>query len=425
MIHLCMALKMLKKPIASRTFGGTIMISLLFVTTTVFANDKTLTEQEAIQHVLSRPVFAELTEGTVNVVLADGLRAGMWDNPEIQYEREQTFGATGTTQDSVTLTQNFDISGSRSLKAEAAEHHVQAVRHRAQTTKNELKAVVRRLFFELLASQQRVAAVHKSAENIRDALEIVSQREAAGDASAYDRQRLERELANTNLQLTLHQTAAHRAWVKLAAITDMSEVDGPPVLTGALLPMVDSNGEMSNAQIENNPEILALNAEALAQANYVTAANRGWIPALTLGAGWTRMSAESARADGFIAVAGLSLPIFDRKQDEEKKAEAEARIIRSRTEIIQTEYRADAQAYSTQLIHLSKAAVQFREETEKRSDSLVKTAKTGYAGHELGIIELLDAYRGASEDMLTTLDLELAARNAQIELDRLMGGSTP
>ena len=42
----------------------------------------------------------------------------------------------------------------------------------------------------------------------------------------------------------------------------------------------------------------------------------------------------------------------------------------------------------------------------------------------VGILELLDAYRGGLQDEMTALDLELAARHARIELDFVTGGNT-
>lgn len=54
---------------------------------------------------------------------------------------------------------------------------------------------------------------------------------------------------------------------------------------------------------------------------------------------------------------------------------------------------------------------------------LVRTAEAAYAGGELGILELLDAYRGALDAELQALELEWGARRARIEVDRALGGT--
>ena len=49
----------------------------------------------------------------------------------------------------------------------------------------------------------------------------------------------------------------------------------------------------------------------------------------------------------------------------------------------------------------------------------------GHAGGEFTLLELLDAYRGATDDALRALELAHAARTARIELDRLSGSGLP
>ncbi len=51
--------------------------------------------------------------------------------------------------------------------------------------------------------------------------------------------------------------------------------------------------------------------------------------------------------------------------------------------------------------------------------------RRGYRGGELGVLELLDAYRGAEEDEERALDLEFQARRARIELELSSGGYAP
>jgi cobalt-zinc-cadmium efflux system outer membrane protein len=52
---------------------------------------------------------------------------------------------------------------------------------------------------------------------------------------------------------------------------------------------------------------------------------------------------------------------------------------------------------------------------------LVRTAKAAYKGGEIGILELLDAYREEADTLTRALELEKRARQAHIELERLTG----
>ena len=77
------------------------------------------------------------------------------------------------------------------------------------------------------------------------------------------------------------------------------------------------------------------------------------------------------------------------------------------------------------LTRLIQAAQRFRRDAVGESVALIRTAEAGYVGDELGILELLDAYRGAFDDEMTALDLEFASRRARIELDLVTGGNAP
>jgi cobalt-zinc-cadmium efflux system outer membrane protein len=74
-------------------------------------------------------------------------------------------------------------------------------------------------------------------------------------------------------------------------------------------------------------------------------------------------------------------------------------------------------------VQLRSIAIDFEKSTI--SADLLRMTSRGYEAGELTLLELLDAYRGAQEDEATAIDMELAARRARIELDRLTGAPLP
>ncbi len=385
-----------------------------------------LTEEVAVQRALARPALADVTEGAVGVARSDAIREGLWPDPEITYDREQTSGAQGAAQDVLMISQRFDLSGRRALRTAAANHRARAVSHRGDARRMEIEAEVRLRFHELLVAQLRAAAIQTWVGRIEGALEVVSRREAAGDASAYDRRRLERELANARGRLAVHQADSDRAWARLAARVGETNPPGsrPPPLSGALLPDAPQPAERLLSRIEIRPDILALRAHVEAAQADGEAATRWWLPRLALGAGWIDVDLGADRADGYVAMAALSVPLFDRNQDEVLRAASQERIARGRRQLALSEARGEVRGRVAELTRLIQAAQRFNREEVGGSGALIRTAEAGYAGDELGILELLDAYRGGSEDEMTALDLELAARRARIELDLLTGGNT-
>jgi len=422
------------RPIAGRFLAVLLLLpftAVVFAPALAVAQDaplaSVLTEEEAVRRALARPALADLTEAAVGIARSEAIRESLWPQPEIAYDREQTFGAQGAAQDYLTISQRFDLSGRRTLRSAAAGHRARATAHGGQARRMEIEAEVRLRFHELLAAQLRVGAIRVWVERIEGALATVSRREAAGDASAYDRRRLQRELANSRGRLAVHRSEADRAWARLAALVgDTSpSSSSPPQLSGALLPDVPQPAEQLAARIEIRPDILALSAELEAAVVDGKAASRWWVPELGFKVGWTGLDLETDRSDGYVAMAALSVPLFDRNQDEVLRAASEARLARGRRELALTEARGEMRGRVAELTRMIQAAQRFRRDAVGESVALIRTAEAGYVGDELGILELLDAYRGAFDDEMSALDLEFTTRRARIELDLVTGGNAP
>jgi cobalt-zinc-cadmium efflux system outer membrane protein len=423
-----------KKPIAGRILWTCAVVALAATVRVAPAQAQVdgappgmLTESEAVRRALARPALADAVEGAVGVARSEAVRESLWPDPELSYNREETFGGQGVAQDVLMVSQRFDVSGRRGLRTTAASHRAQAVSHAGDARRVAVEAEVRLRFHELLVAQHRVAAVEGWVRRIDSALEVVARREAAGDASAYDRRRLERERANARARLAAHRAEGDRAWARLAALMGETTAAGesPPPLAGALMPDVPLSVEQLVTRIESRPDILALDAEVAAAQADGDAAARWWVPKPGLGLGWTGIEQGPGRTDGYVAMVTMSVPLFDRKQDEELRAASEARLARGRRELAVTEASGEAQGRAVELSRLVEAARHFRRDAVGESAALMRTAEAGYAGDELGILDLLDAYRGGLDDEMTALDLEIAARRARVELDLLTGGHAP
>lgn len=419
-----------RKPTSGRflALAVTLLTTLVVLTTWARAEDSPtapgLTEAQAVKRALANPALARVTRGAVGLVRSAVVQEGLWPDPRISYSREQTFGPQGAAQDFVTVSQLLDLSGRRDLRTDAAERRARAEEHRRDAHLLRVEAETSMRFHELLAVLLRVAAIHDWVKQIEGALETVARREAAGDAAAYDRRRLEKEMANARGRLEVLQAARDRAWARLAVMIGGTGRSGgdPPPLSGALLPEPPRDIEQLVSRIGARPDILALDAHAGAARADGEAAGRWWVPGLELGAGWTGIDLGDERVDGYVLTATLSVPLFDRKQDELLRAESGALLHGGRRDLALLEARGEVLSRFSELGRLIGAARGYRRDAAGGSRALIRTAEAGYAGDELGILELLDAYRGAFEDEMTALDLEHAARRARIELDLAAGG---
>ncbi len=386
----------------------------------------TITEEELVSRALSRASLAEVITGNVAAEAGRARTAGAWPNPELSYTREQTFNNAGSGEDYLMLTQSFDLGGRYGLRQEAGDARAAAVRKDGEAVRLSVTAAARERFFDLLYRQQRVAALETWTAQVADALSAVTKREKGGDVAAYDRRRFEREQA-----VAASRLAAEGSQLELARGRAQALVDGSAPLTakGALIPDADPPPlDEVHERSRSRPDLVALELQAQARVLEGRAASRWWAPQVSLQGGWKGVQINSGgRTDGFVVGGLLSLPLWNRQQGLAQTAEAEERSARGRRALLESELKAELSGARQQATRLRKAALELRTRVREASADVVRMASLGYQSGELGVLELLDAYRGGVEDELSALDLEHGARLARIELDRLAGstGATP
>jgi cobalt-zinc-cadmium efflux system outer membrane protein len=382
-----------------------------------------LTEREAVARALARAPLEDALEGEVAIEAGRARAAGAYPNPQLAYMREQTYGSLGTGEDYLSIAQTLDLGNRRGLRREAGEARARAAQSEGDTARLEVAAEARRRFYDVLARQRRVQAVREWVGRIEQALAIVTRREQGGDAATYERRRLERERTVTAAQLELELAGLDRAEARLRAFI------GPDVTTvsGTLLPEADPPVLATLRETgRSRPDLLALDLRLEAAELEASAAGRWWAPDLRLEAGWKGVGMGAlGRTDGFLLGASLSIPLWDRSTGLAQIAEGEARAARGRRALLESELDAELEGSRAETVRLRRAATELGEASAAASSDIVRIASAGYAGGELGLLELLDAYRGATDDALSVLEMELAARRARIELDRLTGAAIP
>jgi cobalt-zinc-cadmium efflux system outer membrane protein len=378
-----------------------------------------LSEHDAVSRALGRAALADVIDAQVEIQEGQRRVLSAYPNPEIAYMREQTFGVSGTREDYLSLSQTIDLGNRRGLRADAAEATAGAVRKEGEGERYDVAAEARLRFYQVLHEQERIGALEGWTARIDEALVIVSRREASGDAATYDRRRLEREHAVADGRLGTERANLEGARARLAAMIG----GGSTVIAvkGNLLP----EGEPSQLpalqqSVRARPDLAALDQRLNAASREREAASRWWVPDLRLEAGWKGVDLGSqGRTDGFLLGASLAVPLWDQSSGEAQVAEGEARLARARRDLLEGEIQGELSGARAQAIELRRVASEFRKQTEAASGDLVRIAAAGYGGGELGLLELLDAYRGAADDALLALDLALGARKARIELDRM------
>jgi outer membrane protein, heavy metal efflux system len=382
-----------------------------------------LTERDAVEEAVERPSFSDVIEGEVAAAEGRAKSASAYPNPQLSYMREQTFGALGTGEDYLSIAQVIDLGNRRGLHGRAGKTRTRAAEQDGEAARLTTTVEVRLRFYEVLYRQSRVVALDTWAARIDDALEIVKRREARGDAATYDRRRLEREQAVATGRLETEGALLDGSRGRLRAVLGEKGNHADLAVTGTLLPDSDP-AELPRllASSVSRPDLVALELRTDAALVDRKAASRFWVPDIRIEGGWKGVDAGPlGRTDGFLLGASLAVPLWDRSAGLSRSAEGEARALRGRRELLESELVGELDGARIEAVRLRQAAKEFHKQTTMTSGDLARIAAAGYEGGELGLLELLDAYRGAIDDALTALDMEFAARRARIEVDRLTG----
>ena len=380
---------------------------------------QTLTEAESLRLGLARGEVAELARGRIGAATADAQEAGLWANPTLEYARDRGRDGATAREESWRIAQTFDLAGRRGLQRAAGEQRIVAAAADARLFRSELAAEIRRGFFELVLHEAQLAAVEAWVQGFADIERIVGKLRSAGEASGYDLRRLARERQAAQARRAQTQAGLERAREQFAALlgTDLAQY----AIAGDLLPAAPADLAALLARLDARPDLAALAARASAAELEQRAAQRGWIPEVTVGVG-TKLSDDNfnRQASTLFSVA-IPLPVFDRQQAGASRAAAQAGALHAERALARSRAAGQVRGLHRQATQLVAAAADYRRAAVAPSAELVRIAEAAYRGGEASVLELLDAYRGALEAQATALELEWAARTATIELDQLTG----
>lgn len=391
-----------------------LMLGVLVSTTAAHAQtiSNVLTEDDAVRIAQASQSVVALNAAQLDLARSEVERERRWPNPTLDYTRE----SAGQAEQFLTLSQSFDVSGRRALRRRAAELRVEAAQQEVASQQLDLARMVRSEFSRAVNQQELVRALTEWTRKIRAAADTAARLQAGGEVSGYDRRRLERERIGAEARLAAERGALVAAQRRLAGLLGVAQLEGV-TLQRPIAPEIPADAELT-LRIERRPDVAAIAKRIEAATLDQQAAQRWRVPLFDLTAGMKNTEAAS----GAILGAGVSLPIFNRNQEELLRANAELAILGAQRTLLVTRARGEAGGLAAEARELRNAARLFREQALPTSERLTATAEAAYRGGEVGILELLDAYRTALDAEVEAAELEQRAREAEIELTRALGG---
>jgi outer membrane protein, heavy metal efflux system len=387
------------------------------------AQTLSLTESEALTRLSSESPRVRAIRSSIEIARADVLAAQRWPNPRLTVDRESV---AGVTEYLTMVTQPLPITGRRGLEVNAASILVDASTSRADEGIRRARADMRLAFAQLLAAQAREREVAGARDHLRELADILATREAAGDAAGFDRLRAEREVLELEADRAAAVADRARAQATLAGFFAASLDTTQIVAVGRLgpapaIPAIDTLIERAES---TRGELLALRKEVDAAGFAARAADRRLVPEPELVAG-TKSSTLGGGDIGSVVTVQASLPLFDRGRPERALALARGSQAQARIDAFRQALRADIAALWSGIQERRQAADRYRSAAVDNAGQLERIARVSYDAGERGILELLDAYRTAALARVRQVALDLAVRDAEIELEFVSNWELP
>ena len=382
-----------------------------------------LTEAEALARLSAASPRVRAIRAGIDVARADVLAAGRWPNPRLTFDRE---AVAGITENMTMVSQALPITGRRGFEVQAASALVDATSNRADDDVRRARADLRLAFAQLVSAQIREREFAASRDRLRGLADVLAKREAAGDASGFDRLRAEREVVDVDADRAAAATERARAQAAVAGffadpvdplrIVAVEASTMPPAL-----PPVDALVEQGES---TRGELLALRKEIEAANLSRRAADRRRVPEPEVVAG-TKSSTAAGGDIGSVITVHASLPLFDRNRPERAFAEARAKQAEARIDSFRAMLRTEVAALRAAVIERRETADRYRNAAVDVAGQIERIAQVSYDAGERGILELLDAYRTAASARIRQAALDAAVRQAEIELEFVSGWEIP
>jgi cobalt-zinc-cadmium efflux system outer membrane protein len=398
-------------------------LALAFLPAGVGAQTLSLTEAQALAQLAPDNPRVRAINSTVDVARADVLAAGRWPNPRVTYDRESV---AGVTEHLAMVGQVLPITGRRPLEVSAASAVVDAVSSRAGDQVRRLRADLRLAFADLVAAQDRERELTAIRDRLQQFAVVLARREAAGDAAGFDRLRAEREVLELDIDRAttaadrVRAQATLRGFLTSAPASSMIVAVAPGPARGPL-PSIDDL--MARAE-QARGEMAALRHEIDAASFSERAADKRVIPEPEVIAG-TKSSNAGSGDIGSVVTVHVAIPLFDRGRPERAgggggRSQAEAQL-----EALRAALRSQIAAWHDLVVERRSTADRYRTTAVQASADLERIAQVSYDAGERGILELLDAYRSAATARIRQSVLDLAVRQAELELEFVSGWEMP
>lgn len=375
------------------------------------------TEESVVRRFLEQSPQVREARARAAIAGAEALGRRLSSNPRVRYVREGA-GMTEFLQAEQTL----HLSGRFGLLRQAGESAVRAAEADGAFDLWQARTSLRLAFYGMLAGQERERLYEAGVEEMDRVIAVLRRREQEGEGSSFDRLRTERERAELAAELEVARAGTQLERAALLAF--LPSGDDVERVAGALAaaPQPLDAAALAQRAMGARQDVRAEQHRLTLFRQEQRAAERLRIPEPTVSAGFKRADiGMGVMARGGVVEIGVPLPLFNKGQAEVSRFTAEQERVNARLEMLARQVRALVEGQVRNLTVRAAARDRYRKELANTGEELIRIARVAYEEGEIGILQLLDAYRTVREGQVRMLELELSVREARIELERVMG----
>jgi outer membrane protein, heavy metal efflux system len=354
------------------------------------------------QALVQAPVLVEQA-ANIRAVSADARQAEVFLNPNINGMTENLNAAASDNQprqDTLMITQPFEIGGKRAARIEARKRDVTVAEARENQIRVNYAAELATAYANAEAMRTRVQITGDDYTRAREDLKAVT---ALVNAGREARLRLSQAQANAAAALAAEQSAQAyftEALERLSAISGAREsfTSVPDdFMSKAIVTKVDR----SQTSDEITPAIASAQTEKEALEAQVQFEEKRWLPTVGVSAGVRRF--ESSNDNAFVFAISSDIPVFD--QNKGGIAAARERVLAADARLEAARLMAGANRRSA-LSHViaSEKRMDAASQGEAAASEAYRLGKIGYETGKTSLMELLLIRKSLTDARLLTVD---------------------
>ncbi|MDT7042847.1 TolC family protein [Candidatus Nitronereus thalassa] len=409
--------------ITSIVFSG--MCLLLVSRTPVWAQEPTsqsYTLQSVIDLALTHHPTIEFGKGVIEEKQGDQISASAYPNPSlgIQSGHGQVLDPTGPslTERYVSLSQPLEWPGTRVARQEAASASVTSAEAGLEVTQLNIKARVKRTFYELLLAETLADLASRLADTVTDFERAVKRRVESGEAPPFEHVKVNVELlqAQKLVSQTKGKVRANQATLNQLTAGNLGEdfsIEGDFESVDAHL----NEQKLIEDAFQHHPEVRQYQQLIERASARHHEEQQARVPNVTINGAYQR----DAGREGFVGGLSIPLPLWNQRQGDIAKAlgirrQAEANLQEARITLRRgiIEHLQNARTSSAQIQTFEKGLL-------KQAKEAVRIARTSFKFGEASLMDVLDAQRVLWQTFQGYAQARFELSVALTELERLVG----